>query len=834
MSTPSEGISRQISEKIERHLLHFEQTWGQQDAPSIEQLLNEVPESERANLLRELLYIEFEFIQRKAEELPTEQYLSRFSDYKEIIQEVVQAVGQYTVFKRRNISGYTLLEELGRGGMGTVYKAKSDLLNNLVALKMVNQRVIDNPESLQRFIRELEMIGRLKHPNIVEAKHAGVTDDGTPYLVMEFVEGITLAEWGKQNPPSRIESVHEPASPPPSSIFSADSSELKKTKTKGQSEVYRIAKACNIIHAAALGLQAIHEAGLVHRDIKPGNIMLLPDGQIKILDLGLAKLRERIAEHPSEYSHTHTCYAQTQKGQFLGSPGYIAPEQMHSATDVDIRADIYSLGCTFFYLLYGRTPSERPMDDVPVSLPKKVRTILDKMLAADPASRFQEPREVAEALDSLLGRKTKNYWEQVHWGQFHWGKPLVAAAVVFAVFFGVYLGISMSSKHATPSENENIQENVVVTSPVEERKSRHQFPAVAESVPLGKAEQARATLQEAVDLRYRGSTEEAEERLRKLADELRTNPFEGSENILAEVLAAKGDCFFFGGFASNTLTEKAAQRMKDWYDEARKRTENSPNSSDDFRMKLLCKLAVVNNAADAVPLFETKPTLYHLFAERVTKDNKQFLRGFVEMFELILEEEFTSREALDLRLFALERLISWAIAVGCENLSRDLRALDRILLSPYPDSDSSVYLSRFFDLAIRACDSTDGGQLVRYMLQWRRHSVLSEASLVVLYFSPWSDGNGFALYYPADRQATQRFELPFNRTQIKEAIRKGEELELCAPLVSLIRRDVESGVPIVLSWDDTACWSRRSDAITNEDWCFDKSFPIEYIMGQMK
>ena len=112
--------------------------------------------------------------------------------------------------------------------------------------------------------------------------------------------------------------------------------------------------------------------------------------------------------------------------------------------------------------------------------------------------------------------------------------------------------------------------------------------------------------------------------------------------------------------------------------------------------------------------------------------------------------------------------------------------------------------------------------------------MISGASLVMLYFSPWCGENGFALYYPADRQETQRFELPFNRAQIKEAIRTGEELELCEPLVALIRRDIESGVPIVLSWDDTACWSLRRDAITNEDWCFDKSFSIEYIMGQMK
>jgi len=316
--------------------------------------------------------------------------------------------------------------------------------------------------------------------------------------------------------------------------------------------------------------------------------------------------------------------------------------------------------------------------------------------------------------------------------------------------------------------------------------------------------------------------------------DLRDNPFEGSEDILAEVLSALGDCLFFEGFAGDSLTEKRVQRMTDWYNEAQKLIENLSNSPDEFRMKLLCKLAVVNNEANAIPLFETRPSLYHLFAERVTTDDRQSLRRFVEMFELISDEELFTREALDLRLFAWERLISWAMANGCENLPGDLQALNSILLTRYPDEDSSVYLSRFFDLAIRACDSTDFRRLVRYMLQWRQQSMIFEASLVVLYFSPWSEENGFALYYPADQQEMQRFELPFNRTAIKEAIRKGEKLELCEPLVALVRRDIESGVPIVLSWDDTACWSLRRDAISNEDWCFEKSFTIEEIMGQMK
>jgi len=665
MNTPSNGISRQISEEIERYLLHFEQTWGQHDAPSIEQLLKEVSESERANLLRELLFIEFEFIQRKATEPLTEHYLTRFPEYTEIIHEVSRAIGQYAVFKRRNVAGYTLLDELGRGGMGTVYKAKSDLLNNVVAFKMVSQRMVDNPELLKRFIRELEMIGRLKHPNIVEAKHAGVTDDGTPYLVMEYVEGITLAEWGRHNPPSGTILIQEPESslpfPLPSKFSSADTSELKTPQIKGRSDATRIAKICDIICAAALGLQAIHEAGLVHRDIKPGNIMVLPDGQVKILDLGLAKLREHIAEHPSEYSEL-TRYAQTQQGQFLGTPGYVAPEQMHSATDVDIRADIYSLGCTFFYLLYGRTPSERQLDEMPVPVPKKVRAILDKMLAADPASRFQEPREVADALDSFLGRK-----KNVQRGQVHWGK-ILAAALSFAVVFGIAVGLLFKSPNPVPASEPGMTMRDV---------------------------------EEAIGFRYQGNPDEAERRLRTLEIDLRENPFEGSDHILAEVLSALGDCYFFEGFASDLFTDKTEKKvrlMTDWYDKALELAENSP---DDFHMKLISKRAVVNNAFDMLAK-EENPSIYHHFAEAVTMDNKQSLRDFVrKRFEL--GENLTSREALDLRLFVCEKVISWTMVHDLENLPEDVKALNNIIpldLDPNSKEFFTAYMNRLVVLAL--------------------------------------------------------------------------------------------------------------------------------------
>ncbi|MCL2745258.1 MAG: serine/threonine protein kinase, partial [Planctomycetaceae bacterium] len=273
------GEERSISEELEQRRVLFEQTWGQPDAPTIEQLLGEVPEAEHPNLLRELLYVEFEFTQRKTAELLLEPYLTRFSEYEAIVLEVADEVSRYSVFQRRSIAGYTLLGELGRGGMGVVYRAKNNMLDSYAAFKIINPKMVDNPETLKRFTRELNMIGRIRHPNIVEAKHADIAPDGSPFLVMELVEGITLSQWSRQNPPPKTLSGLESTLTGKSDITPLSDVFERKSANRKKPEASRIMEACRIIRDAALGLQAIHEAELVHRDIKPGNIMLLPDGR---------------------------------------------------------------------------------------------------------------------------------------------------------------------------------------------------------------------------------------------------------------------------------------------------------------------------------------------------------------------------------------------------------------------------------------------------------------------------------------------------------------------------------------------------------------------------
>jgi serine/threonine protein kinase len=262
---------------------------------------------------------------------------------------------------------YRVLELLGSGGMGRVYKAEHRIMERLVALKVINRNLVENPAAVERFHREVKTAARLIHPNIVTAFDAEQVDD-CHFLVMEFVEGQSL---------DRV------------------------VQTRGR---LPLLEAADYVRQAAVGLQYAHERGMVHRDIKPQNLMRTPEGQIKILDFGLARF----------LSEGKPATALTQFGVIMGTPDYIAPEQAHDARTADIRADIYSLGCTFYYLLAGRVPFPEgsmlqklmaQVDKTPTPLaqlrsdmaPDLVR-IVDRMMAKNAAARFQTPAEVVREI----------------------------------------------------------------------------------------------------------------------------------------------------------------------------------------------------------------------------------------------------------------------------------------------------------------------------------------------------------------------------------------------------------------------------------------------------
>ncbi|MCI0641482.1 MAG: serine/threonine protein kinase [Gemmataceae bacterium] len=272
---------------------------------------------------------------------------------------------------QETVGQYLLVEKLGEGGMGAVYKAVHTQLQKNFAIKLLSAQRLPDPSVIQRFRQERIAVGKLDHPNIVRATDAGEFQ-GHYFLVMEYVEGQDLN---------------------------------KIVKERGKLPV---AEACAIIRQAAEGLQYIHEQNLVHRDIKPSNLMLTATGQVKILDLGLALFPRQATLDEDELTMT---------GQVMGTWDYISPEQALDTHSVDIRADIYSLGCTFFKLLTGRAPfacapydSNREkirahleiappkLDTLQPDVPAAIQLVLDRMLAKDPMYRYQSPREVAEAL----------------------------------------------------------------------------------------------------------------------------------------------------------------------------------------------------------------------------------------------------------------------------------------------------------------------------------------------------------------------------------------------------------------------------------------------------
>jgi serine/threonine protein kinase len=265
---------------------------------------------------------------------------------------------------------YQLLEKLGQGGMGTLYKALHSRLKRVVALKVLPPERMHDGAAVARFQREMEAIGRLNHPHIVRATDAGEVD-GTHFLVMDFIEGQTLGQLVQACGPLSV------------------------------------AEACELVRQVALGLQHVHEHGLVHRDVKPSNLLLSADGQVKVLDLGLALLKEEDAE-AAELTAT---------GQVMGTFDYMAPEQFGDTHTVDIRADIYSLGCTLYFLLAGKAPFSGPAyanrlskmrahADAPAppirerrgDVPAGLAAVLARMLAKEPSDRFATPAEVAAAL----------------------------------------------------------------------------------------------------------------------------------------------------------------------------------------------------------------------------------------------------------------------------------------------------------------------------------------------------------------------------------------------------------------------------------------------------
>ena len=370
--------------------------------PRLEKVLETIPRGERILCLRELLAVELEYRAKRGENPVLADYLSRFPDDAATIQAVFESCGtvppQEVVPQEADtitaelppgtpqsqirsgdqplkagteIGSYTILRLIGRGGMGAVYLAEHRLMRRKVALKVITAANLEHPGALARFHREALAVARLEHPNIVTAHDADQFAD-IHFLVMQYVDGHDLSTTVRKHGPLTVD------------------------------------MAMRCLMQAARGLEYAHQEGVVHRDIKPSNLMVARNGVVKILDMGLARLEQTLAETSSGDRNL------TQAGNIMGTIDYMAPEQALDAKDADQRADIYSLGCTFYYLLTGQkmysgdTTLKRIMahrinpnptlraarEDVPVWL----EPIFQKMIAKDVADRYQSMTEVLTAM----------------------------------------------------------------------------------------------------------------------------------------------------------------------------------------------------------------------------------------------------------------------------------------------------------------------------------------------------------------------------------------------------------------------------------------------------
>jgi serine/threonine-protein kinase len=283
--------------------------------------------------------------------------------------QATRAAKEMETLLGQQIPGYQLLEKLGQGSMGTVYKARQLSMNRLVAIKVLHARLAANPEFLQRLTREAHLAARLSHNNIIQAIDVGSAGP-LHYFVMELVEGQTLRE-----------------------ILEGG-------------KIYSEREAVEIVLQIAQALQHAHRRGLIHRDVKPANVVLTPEGIAKLADLGMARETDDSA------------LARREKGLTIGTPYYIAPEQIRGRLDVDGRADLYSLGATLYHLVTGHPPFPyeeidrvllahveeelTPPDHLNQSLSSGLGEVVEFLMAKDRRQRYRKADDLIIDLECLL------------------------------------------------------------------------------------------------------------------------------------------------------------------------------------------------------------------------------------------------------------------------------------------------------------------------------------------------------------------------------------------------------------------------------------------------
>ncbi|MBL8793177.1 MAG: serine/threonine protein kinase [Planctomycetia bacterium] len=368
----------------------------------------------------DLIYAEFIARQQNGECLDSEAWYGRFPQWRSLLErqfqihqllseevQVQTSLAAGDGLRPRKVGTYEVLEEIGRGGTGVVYRARDPRLDRIVALKMVLAGFHAGTEELVRFRLEAEVVARLNHPHIVQIHEVGEAD-GCPFLTLEYLSGGSLAERVRLPLPAR--------------------------------------EAAILVQTLATAMHHAHQRGIVHRDLKPGNVLFTEDGIPKITDFGLAK-------------HLGERTARTKSGSILGTPGYMAPEQAAGQVDrVGTPSDVYSLGAILYHLMTARAPfgDESSVDTLlrvvheepsaprrlAPQLPPDLETICLKAMAKEPAQRYASAQELADDLgrfldgEPILARRTGVLEQCWKWAR---RRPSLAGLIVVSILASLAL-----------------------------------------------------------------------------------------------------------------------------------------------------------------------------------------------------------------------------------------------------------------------------------------------------------------------------------------------------------------------------------------------------------